>query len=115
MGAYACSSVAAAATDPEQRKGVKTQLTKLKRLLKSSERNRDYFALIKGVQTVLDVYTEDNLLVLSVVVEACRVRAHPLTAADTGSLNVDSTRCGGSHPYKVIAVVLATPEPWLQG
>mmetsp|Transcript_19323 Transcript_19323/g.37317 ORF Transcript_19323/g.37317 Transcript_19323/m.37317 type:complete len:949 (-) Transcript_19323:160-3006(-) len=72
--------VAAAATDPEQRKGVKTQLTKLKRLLKSSERNRDYFALIKGVQTVLDVYTEDNLLVLSVVVEACRKNEHNVNA-----------------------------------
>jgi hypothetical protein len=61
-------------------KGVRTALTKLRRLLKSSERNRDLFALCGGVAAVLALYPEDNQAVLATVAEACRKNERNVTA-----------------------------------
>jgi hypothetical protein len=55
---------AAAADDAEAMKGARTHLAKLRRLLKSSERNRDLFAQAGGVSAVMALYTEDNQAVL---------------------------------------------------
>jgi hypothetical protein len=67
------SAVRPASDGSKQTKGIRSALAKLKRLLKNAERNQDYFALLSGVPAVMSVYTEDNQLVLSVILEACRV------------------------------------------
>eukprot|EP00854_Cymbomonas_tetramitiformis_P019132 gene19132-22876_t len=59
-------------TDSEEAKNIKPLFSKLKRLVKNSEENRDFFSLCEGVPAALDVYTEDNQQVLSLVAEACK-------------------------------------------
>ena len=70
-------------------KAIRSSLIKLKKLLNNSERNQDYFALLDGVPTVMAVYSEDNQLVLTIVLEACRVTLklrtphRPATSSET--------------------------------